>query len=198
MGLIRFRFINWGIFIFVTVASTLPFAGNGQAPPYPENPGPNIIRPEFDNPAPNSNAPARSTSNARVTCPVTGNWKFSSATDFGYNPESGFFSGGPPYTAMVKITEDGDNLSISNFHQNGSGLGKGQRLGEQITSSIPLRFGNGKLTADIVDRGFKIKGQIAFSDGKPGHSTVTIPFTMERQAPWPRLAANSQLICGGW
>jgi hypothetical protein len=192
------RCLALGIASFVAVVSTRHFAGNGQAPPYPEDPGPNIIRPEFNNPDGNSNAPSPSTSNGRVTCPVTGKWKFSSPTDFGYNPESGFFGGGQPYTAMVEITEDGDNLSISSFYQNSSGLGKGQRLGEQITSSIPLRFGNGQLTGDISDRGFKINGQIAFSDGKPNHSKVTIPFTMERQRPWPRLPPNSQLICGGW
>lgn len=198
MGRIRFRFINWGIFIFVTVANTLSVASNGQAPPYPQDPGPNIIRPEFNNPDGNSNVPSPSTSNARVSCPITGKWKFSSPTDFGYNPGSGFFAGGQPYTAMVEITEDGDNLSISGFYQNSSGLGKGQRLGEQITSSIPLRFGNGQLTGDISDRGFKINGQIAFSDGKPDRSKVTIPFTMERQSPYPRLPPNSQLVCGGW
>lgn len=193
----RIQFCNWGVLAYFTLAFTMLPLANTQVWSYPEESGPNFIRPEFDNPQLNTN-PLKSPSSRRVTCPVTGKWKFSSATDFGYNPDSGFFSGGMPYNAIVEITENGDNLSISGFYRNSNGSGQGNRLGEQITSNLPLRFGNGQLTADITNRGFMIKGQITFSDGKSGHNTATIPFTMERQAPWPKLPANSQLICGGW
>jgi hypothetical protein len=214
------------------------YISNADVPAYPDQPGPDAIRPEFENPdvspapasaqprvgKPTSRRPAlswplmnRPTSNQKTTgqpdlmqdtpgqmgagrssdpdagmCPLTGEWEYSSASDFGYSPEEGFFGGGPAYSAPVTITQNNGSLTMSGFYRISTGSGQGQRF-PQTTVTLPLQFGTGQLTANILEGGNKLEGEIVFSDGKSGRSSTTIPFTMKRKTPLP-----SHLVCGGW
>jgi hypothetical protein len=167
---------------------------DGYIPPFPEQPGPDVLRPEFVNPT-GSIMPQSSNPDAG-NCPLTGEWEYSSNTDFMYSPDTGFMGGAPAYRAPVTITERNKQITMSGFYQNSSGSGQGVRvgrLGGQTTVNLPLRFGTGALTMEIRDQGNALEGQIVFSDGQPGHSSTTVPFTMKRKTPLP-----SNLICGGW
>lgn len=168
---------------------------SGYIPPYPEQPGPDVLRPEFIEPT-GGITPGSSSPDAGK-CPFTGEWEYSSNSDFMYSPDSGFMGGAPAYRASVTITENNRQITMSGFFQNSSGPGQGMRvgglLGGETTVKLPLRFGVGTLTMKVQDQGNRLEGQIVFSDGQPGHSTATIPFTLRRKTPLPK-----HLICGGW
>jgi hypothetical protein len=215
-------------------------ASSADVPAYPDQPGPDAIRPEFENPdavpapaparpamgrpasrrpalswpmvnrsnasQPNRTQPASAQSSPMQSspnessssvdpsmCPLTGEWEYIADSDFGYSPERGFFGGGPAYRAPVTITQENGKITMSGFFRASSGPGQGRRVPGQTKVTLPLQFGTGEVTMGTSDQGNGLEGQIVFSDGKPGNSTATIPFTMKRKTPLP-----PHLVCAGW
>lgn len=90
-----------GIASFVAVVNTLSVASNGQAPPYPQDPGPSIIRPEFDNhDSSQPNQTNTGSDSGYSGCSLSGRW-------IGY--VDGKISLG---SSIMEITQNGNQLSI--------------------------------------------------------------------------------------
>lgn len=117
---------------------------------------------------------------------IAGTWEYFAATDFAYSPGIGFFDAGVPFDEVLTITQDGSDVTLSEFFFAGDGPGDGQVDGDSLTAIIPLNVGVsaiGELTGTIADDGSSITGDIFFTDGIDGNSTVTIPFTLTRISP---------------